>query len=403
MIIKRDIESRLKKDKGTYCQILIGPRQCGKSSIFAIISKNSNFKDVSFDDIQLRLLAERDPKLFFEEYFPPIIIDEAQYAPNIFPEIKRIIDEIKKEKLLSEEEFNGEVLFRLTGSNHILLDKNVKETLVGRSSYFFLNTMSVHEIKNAFPEMKVNKIIFQGGWPELYANPHLNPIQYLNDYILSYIEKDIVVSANIIKKKEFHILLGMLAARTANLVNHSSIAKDSGVKSVTVNEWISILERTQLVYLLPPSETNLNKRLIKSPKIYFLDTGLAVRLQGWIDFQNFILSPQAGALFETLVLGEIVRCIQNFGLYWKLSFWRTKEGEEVDFIIQNEKGQLLALDAKLGIAGVEPIKIPKSLKETYPQVDKIIIVSYDGKKMHLSKDCLQVPISELTQFLLSWV
>lgn len=401
MYIKRDIEKRLKMDKGSYVQILIGPRQCGKSTEFAVLGQGK-FDEVTFDDLQLRLLADRDPALFLSQHPPPILIDEVQYAPNIFPEIKRIVDQIKRERLFKNSAVEVEVLFRLTGSNHILLDQNVKETLVGRASYFYMNTLTVHELKNAFPDINLSQVIFQGGWPELYSNPQLNPIQYLNDYIHNYIEKDIVVSAGIVKKKEFHTVLGMIAARTANILNHSSLAKDSGVKSVTINEWISILERTQLLYLLPPVEANLNKRLIKSPKVYFLDTGLAVRLQGWLDVHPLLKSPQAGALFETLVLSEIVKCNLNFDKNWKISMWRTKEGEEVDFIIENEKGNILALDAKLGIMGVDPIDIPSSLNRTFPNLKQIVVVSYGGKKLKLSKKCLQVPLKELTEFLLSW-
>ena len=230
----------------------------------------------------------------------------------------------------------------------------------------------------------------------------MDPVKYLNDYTRNYIEKDIVVSAGIVKKKEFHTVLGMLAARTGNILNHSSIAKDSGVKSVTINEWISVLERTALLYLLPPLETNLNKRLTKSPKVYFLDTGLATRLQGWMDIQPLLTSPQAGSLFETLVLGEIVKCILNFGKNWKVSFWRTKDGEEVDFIIDNGKGEMLALDAKLSIHGAEPRSLPPAISKTFPSLKQMILVTYDGKKLWLSKNCLQIPLTELTHFLLEW-
>jgi predicted AAA+ superfamily ATPase len=400
MFIKRDIAERLKKDKGSYVQILIGPRQCGKSTQFAVL--DPKFQEVTFDDLQLRMLAERDPALFLAQFPPPLLIDEVQYAPNIFPEIKRIVDQIKLERLLKKPSQEIDLLFRLTGSNHILLDKNVKESLVGRASYFHMNTLSVHEIAGAFEKIDVARILFQGGLPELYSNPHVQPVQYLNDYIRSYIEKDIVVSAGILKKKEFHTVLGMLAARTANILNCSSLAKDSGVKSVTINEWISVLERTQLLYLLPPVEANLNKRLIKAPKVYFLDTGLAVRLQGWLENAPLLQSPQAGALFETLVLAEIVKCSMNFGKNWKISLWRTKDGEEIDFILENERGDILALDAKMGIMGVEPMRIPPNLARTFPKLSRLILVTYQGKKLSLSKECMQLPIKELTQFLIDW-
>lgn len=209
-------------------------------------------------------------------------------------------------------------------------------------------------------------------------------------------------SAGIIKKKEFHSVLGMLAARTANILNHSALGRESGVKSVTINEWISVLERTQLLYLLPPVESNLNNRLIKSPKVYFLDTGLAVRLQGWLEMHPLLQSPQAGSLFETLVLAEIIKCSMNFGFNWKISMWRTKEGEEVDFIIENAKGDILALDTKMGIYSVDPVKIPRALAATYPKLKEIILVTYDGNKLRLSKECTQLPISELTSFLVDW-
>ena len=399
MYIKRDIGERLRDERGSYIQILIGPRQCGKSTEFAILGEG-RFKEVTLDDLQMRTLAERDPALFFEQFPPPILVDEVQYAPNLFPQMKLMVDQLKRERLL-QKKGKVDVLFRLTGSNHLLLEEHVKESLVGRASYFFMNTLSVHELLRAFPELKITQILYQGGWPELYVNPELKVVQYLNDYILNYIEKDIVVSANIIRKKEFHTVLGMLAARTGNLLNHSSLAKDSGVKSVTVTEWVSILERTQLLSLLPPYETNLNKRLTKTPKIYFLDTGLAVRLQGWLDPQPLLQSPQAGALFETLVFAEIIKCIQNFAKPWKVYHWRTKEGEEVDFLIENEKGEIIALDAKLGIMGVDPIPVPQALKKAFPKLKQIIAVSYGGQSLQLSKECLQIPITQLTKYLIS--
>lgn len=401
MWIERDISALLKNNQGVYAQILIGPRQCGKSTLLSLLAKG-NMQEVTFDDFQARRLADSDPALFFAQYPPPLILDEIQYAPQLFPEIKQIIDRHKKEKLLLSNPTPVKTLFYITGSNQILLDKQVKETLVGRASYFHLNTLSVHEILRAFPKIDINEILFRGGWPELYTNKQLDPIKYINDYIRNYIEKDIVTSAGIIKKKEFHTVLGMLAARTGNLLNHSALAKDSGVKSITVQEWISVLERTSLLYLLPPMESNLNKRLTKSPKVYFLDTGLTTRLQGWMEKQPLMNSPQAGALFETLVLAEIVKCKLNFGTNWKLSLWRTKEGEEIDFLIETGQGRMIALDAKLSIHGADPVPLPPSFSKTFPNVKELILVTYGGKRLQLSKTCHQVPLSELTQFLLHW-
>ena len=400
-MILRDIQTTLQQTQGAFAQILTGPRQCGKSTLLNMIS-GEEFRSVSFDILQFRNLADDDPALFLAQNPPPIIIDEAQYAPNIFPEIKRVIDGIKQQQLKSNAAIKPSVIFRLTGSNQVLLDKHVKESLVGRASYFYLNTLSVHEILTASPNTEIKDILYRGGYPELYSNESLSTTHYLNDYIRSYIEKEIVLSAGISKQKEFSTVLGMLAARTSGFINYSNIAKDSGIQSSTVKDWTSLLQRNDLIYLLPPCERNLNKRLLKTPKIYFLDTGLCVRLQGWTDSTPLMQSPQIGSLFETLVLAEIVKLIRNFNLNWKLSVWRTKEGEEIDFVIDMGNGNMLALDAKLAIHNIKPQTLPANFKKTYPNVNQLIVVSYGGDKLQLNKNCWQCPISELTYFLLQY-
>lgn len=399
MWIPRDIANRLKNDKSHYIQILIGPRQCGKSSLFSYLGKD-RFTEVTLDDLQLRHLANQDPALFFAAQSLPLVIDEVQYAPNLFPELKMMVDRLKKERLFSTTPKKITPLIYLTGSNQVLLDKNVKESLVGRASYYYLNTLSVHEIKTACPDVPIKDILFKGGWPEIYTNPPLSIIQYLNDYIRSYLEKEIVLSAGITKQSAFHTVLGMLAARTAGFLNYTAFANHSGVKSVTVKEWISLLERSQIVHLLPSFSTNLNKRLLKSSKLYFLDTGLAVRLQGWTKLEPFFVSPQAGHLFETLVYAEIMKFISNFGKDWHVSVWHTKEGEEVDFVIETDKGHLLAMDAKMGMHAVRPATLPPSfIKHFGERAKELVIVSLGAKQQRLGPQCLHVPITQLTAYL----
>lgn len=378
-------------------QVVTGPRQCGKSSLLWHLSHG--FSEISLDDSQARRLAQHDPALFLSQHKLPLIIDEIQYAPELFLEIKRVVDLQKRERLKkSARDSRNKVLFRLTGSNQILMDKNVKESLAGRAGYYFLNTFSVSEILHAFPQTSLSKIIFTGGWPELYVTSQ-SPVKYLNDYILTYIEKDIVLSAGIIKQDEFQTVLGMLAARTGEWLNCSTIAQASGVKSVTIRDWVSILERMNLIYVLPPYESNLNKRLIKSPKVYFLDTGLACRLQGWAEENPMFASPQAGHLFETLVLAEIIKFKNNHAANWNVFAWRTKDGEEVDFIIEKPNGDVLALEAKLGIHSVSPIVIPKSVQKQFPRLKKIGIVSYGGDEKPLSHECFQLPLAKLSEYL----
>lgn len=400
MYIPRDITAELRA-ASAFIQVVIGPRQCGKSTLCASLFAHDH-QEVNFDDLQLRQLANRDPALFLQQFEPPLLLDEVQYVPNLFPELKKRIDQIKRDAILKAAKTKAKkpiVLYRLTGSDQILMDKNIKESLAGRASFYYLNTLSVHEILQALPETSIKTILFQGGWPELY-NDHASPITYLNDYIRSYVEKDIVLSAGIQKVAEFHTILGLLAARTGQLVDYSNIAKDSGIRSITVKEWVGFLERADLLYLLKPYSSNFNKRLLKMPKLYFLDTGLATRLQGWSDPTPLLNSPQIGALFETLVLAELVKFIRNYRKDWELFVWRTKEGEEIDFILK-AANKIYAFEAKLSIQGVpEVVTIPPSFKKEFSLAAPLAIITFGGQKIQLSKECFALPIANLHDYLI---
>ncbi|MES2218129.1 MAG: ATP-binding protein [Pseudomonadota bacterium] len=412
MYIKRDITQQI-LESSVRIQILLGPRQCGKSTLFAAAYESvagegslpRYFQEITFDDLQMRQLANQDPALFLQQFGPPLLLDEVQYVPNLFPELKKVVDQVKRTEVFQSSAAKPGVLFRLTGSNQILMDKNIKESLTGRASYFYLNTLTVHEILTALPETLIKDIIFKGGWPELYTNDRLSPTTYLNDYIRTYVEKDIIMSAGIQKSSEFLTVLRLLGARTAQVTRHEDISKDSGVTAVTVKEWTSILERADLIYLLKPYFNNLTTRLIKSPKIYFLDTGLAVRLQGWSDPNPLINSPQNGALFETLVLAEIVKFIRNYGKDWELFFWRTKgssDAEEIDFILKTENGAMYAFDAKLAIQGISKAEnYPPYYKNHISPKTPLALVTYGGSRLKLSVDCIVLPIAELHDYLMA--
>ncbi|HLD84656.1 MAG TPA: ATP-binding protein [Coxiellaceae bacterium] len=395
MYIERDITARLAAASQPV-QLLIGPRQCGKSTLLSHVGEGT-FQEITFDDLQLRKLANQDPALFMAQFKPPLLLDEVQYVPELFSEMKRLVDILKKERITVARDLP--VLFRMTGSNQILMDKNIKESLVGRASYFHLNTLTVHEILKANSTVAIADILFQGGWPELQINQALSPIQYLNDYLRGYVEKDIVLSAGVQKQADFSVVLGLLAARTGGLLDYAKLASESGVQAVTVKEWASILERTALVAYLKPFASNLNKRLTKMPKFYFLDTGLAVRLQGWQEKMPLMTSPQAGALFETLVFSEIFKFIQNYGKEWRLHLWRTKEGEEIDFLIETAQGQIIALDAKMSVQKTQAISLPASFQKMFPKTKKMILVTFGGNKVQLSETCIAVPIAALHDYL----
>lgn len=407
MYIKRDI-SKLLTESYARIQVLLGPRQCGKSTLFIALYSGSEgnksslkFKEITFDDLQMRELANNDPALFLQQFEPPLLLDEVQYVPNLFPELKKKIDKIKRDNVFQAGPAKKPtVLFRLTGSNQILMDKNIKESLAGRASYYHLNTLTVHEIKQALPDITVQDILFRGGWPELYTDMNLSVTGYLNDYIRNYVEKDIILSAGIQKMSEFLTVLRLCAARTGQETDYSDIQKDSGVSSVTVKEWIGVLERADLIYQLKPYFNNINKRLIKRPKLYFLDTGLAVRLQGWSESIPLLNSPQIGSLFETLVLAEIVKFIRNYGKDWELYFARTKDGQEVDFIIKTAEQKTYVIEAKYAIHGItRAIKLPPALEKEFGANTPVVIVTAGGQKLKLGKNCTTMPITELHDYL----
>jgi len=410
MFIQRD-SAALLLHSPAWIQVLLGPRQCGKSTLFASLfasgDKNSGesriFKEITFDDLQMRQLANQDPALFLQQFDnTPLLLDEVQYVPHLFPELKKKIDQLKRENVFNKtgSSQKQECLFRLTDSNQILMDKNIKESLAGRASYYHLNTLTVHEILQALPKTTLQDILFKGGWPELYTNHNLSVTRYLNDYIRSYVEKDIILNSGIQKMAEFLTVLRLCAARTSQETDYTDIQKDSGVSSVTIKEWITILERADLVYQLKPYFNNLNKRLIKRPKLYFLDTGLAVRLQGWSESLSLLSSPQIGGLFETLVLAEIVKFIRNYDKDWEIFFARTKDRQEIDFIIKTAQGDIHAFEAKYAIQNVSRnIKYPPALeKELNPKLP-LVVVTAGGQKIQISSRCMTLPIADLHDYL----
>ncbi len=323
-------------------KILRGPRQVGKTSLLDHLGTH---KLILFDDLNIRSFARENPALFFDQFTGPLILDEATLAPPIFPELKQRIDSQRRKRQKTEEPIALDIW--ITGSNQTLLQKEVQESLAGRASYFLLNTLSIHEWENSFSEtVSLRTMLMKGGWPELHASPELNPVQYLNDFIATFIEKDIVSAAGIEKKAAFSKTLQLSAARIAQLINYSDIAKNVGVDTTTVQGWISLLCQNGIMRILPPYHTNLNQRLIKTPKVYVEDTGLAVRLQGWSEYEPLLLSPYFGNLFENLVLGEITRFFINRGMQPEIYFVRSKEQVEVDFLVKLPNQRFLAIEVK---------------------------------------------------------
>jgi predicted AAA+ superfamily ATPase len=345
MWIERDFFNYLTKGDltiGLPIRILKGPRQVGKTSLLDHLGTHQL---ILFDDLGIRTLANENPSLFMDQFTGPMILDEATLAPSLFPEIKKRIDEQRRKSRSQNLPVTLDVW--ITGSNQTLLQRSVQESLAGRASYYYLNTLSLHEIKEFDEKQVVLRTLFmKGGWPELYVNSELSHVHYLNDFISTFIEKDIVSAAGIEKKAAFIKSLQICSGRVGQLINYSDISKTIGVDLTTVQSWLAILEQNGIVRTVQPYFSNLNQRLIKSPKIYFEDVGLSVRLQGWSEFDPLFVSSYFGSLVENLAFSEISRFFSNRGWPAEIFFLRSKEKVEIDFLIQLPNQRFIAIEVK---------------------------------------------------------
>ena len=333
--IKRSIKSKLEELEKAFPVIMItGSRQVGKTTLLTVLQKEENkINYISLDNIQIRALAIEDPELFLERYKPPLIIDEFQYAPNLLSYIKIIVDK-KRQEHLENEKIQSAGLYYLTGSQVFHTMKNISESLAGRVGILQLYPLSNREIENKKDDMflpsyenlekrektqrvEVDEIyqkILKGGFPELYSNKNVEPKDFFETYIRTYIERDIRELINVKDEIKFLKFVESIAARTGQELNINDISNSVEINNMTAQNWLSILVNTGLVYLLQPYYNNNVSRIVKRPKIYFMDTGLACFLAGYMDSQTLEKSAYNGAIFETYVVTEIIKSFANQGL-----------------------------------------------------------------------------------------
>lgn len=355
--IKRLVEHDIEKTSNTFPVVLIcGPRQVGKTTVLEKIKfqLGNNINYVSLDDPMDRKLAKEDPSLFLEKYESPLIIDEIQYATELLPYIKINVD---KQRLLSFEKENikSNGLYYLTGSQMFSMMKNVSESLAGRVgiidmyglSYseiigkeqkYFLPTFENIKEKEENKRVNINElfdIIVKGSFPELYQNKEIIPEKFYSGYVRTYLERDIRDMITIKDEIKFLTFMSAVAARVGQELNLSNIAKDVAIDNKTAESWLSILKTSGLVYLLQPYSNNVTTRIIKAPKLYFTDTGLACYLMGYSDGKTLEKSAVNGHIFENYVIMEIVKSFVNDNkdprLY--LSYYRDNNKKEIDLII----------------------------------------------------------------------
>ena len=385
-MIKRKIEPLLKELSTQYPVITItGPRQSGKTTL----CKNAfpDYKYVNLEAIDTRQFAKDDPRGFLEQYDNHIILDEIQRAPELLSYLQVIIDE-KKEP--------GQ--FIITGSQQFEIMSNITQTLAGRTALLKLLPFSISEIQGIYNLDSIDKLILTGFYPRIY-DLSLNPTQALGDYLVTYVERDLRQLAAIKDLSLFEKFLKLCAGRIGQILNLQSLANDVGVSHTTVRSWISLLEASYIVFLLKPWYGNVSKRLIKSPKLYFYDVGLASYLLGLENENQVSRDPLRGNLFENLVLMEILKYRFNRGKRNNLYFYRDSKGSEVDIIYEIGR-DLFPIEVKAGATVTnEYFKGIKKFFKIYNHTPWGGAVVYGGKEPQLRADIKVITIWEIEEML----
>lgn len=318
-MIYREAEKELQLLSAQFKAVaVIGPRQSGKTTLVKNVFKEKAY--VNLENPDLRQFAREDPRGFLSNYPDGAILDEVQRVPELFSYLQQILD---------EKEQNGS--FILTGSNNFLLNSNISQSLAGRVGYLFLLPLDIGEI-NPGANMS-NQLIFKGGYPEIYQKD-IDPKKYYDNYIRTYVERDVRLLKNITDLYTFERFLRLCAGRTGQLLNMSSLAADVGVDVKTIGSWLGVLEASFIAFRLYPYHENYNKRIVKMPKLYFYDTGLASALMGIEDVSQLTIHPLRGGLFENLVVVDFLKRLYNNGKQNNLYFWRDNIGNEVDLLIK---------------------------------------------------------------------
>ncbi|MBS1775852.1 MAG: ATP-binding protein [Bacteroidetes bacterium] len=299
--------------------LLVGPRQSGKTTLTNQTFPNKPY--VSLENPDEKLLAESDARAFLNRFPNGAILDEIQRVPNLFSYLQEILDNTDRDGL-----------FILTGSNNILLQENVSQTLAGRLGILDLYPLSYREIKANSKDYSLNELIFKGSYPEIY-HKNRKPQMWYPSYIRTYVERDVRQIKNIENTSLFVKFLKICAGRIGQQVNLSTISNACGIDVKTVQSWLSVLEQSYVIKFVQPFYKNFSKRIVKSPKLYFIDTGLACSLLAIRNEEELALSHFYGALVENYVIIECMKNNANIHLDQAFYYWRDSNGVEIDLII----------------------------------------------------------------------
>ncbi len=309
---------------------LTGPRQAGKTTLVKAAFPALPY--VSLEEPDIRQIALTDPRGFLSNYPTGAVLDEIQNTPNLFSYIQRIVDE------------NRQVLFILTGSSNFLLMERISQTLAGRAAVLHLLPFSLAELKPGAEQYE--SVIFKGLYPRIYDRA-MAPTDFYPSYIQTYVEKDVRLLKNIGDSNAFIRFTQLCAGRTGQLLNYTSLANDAGISPNTAKAWLSILESSYILFRLQPFHRNFNKRLVKSPKLYFYDTGVVCSLLGIRDENQVNLHFMKGALFENLIITEFIKRRFHHGEYRQPYFWQDSQGKEIDCLLV-EGERMVPIEIKSG-------------------------------------------------------
>jgi uncharacterized protein len=336
-MFKRDLKKELKKYAQFPVIALLGPRQSGKTTLAK--ETFTKYTYLTFEHEATRTYAEQDPESFLRKHENKhgLIIDEFQYVPNITSYIQLAVDEKKRPGY-----------FVLTGSQNFLVNKAITQSLAGRVGILLLLPLSLHELKvNKLPSKEVDNVIFTGGYPRLY-DEHIDPDKFYPSYVQTYIERDVRQLDKVGDLKSFQRFIQVCAGRVGQLLNIDGLASECGISFHTARAWLSILEASYIVFLLEPHYRDFKKRLTKSPKIYFFDTGLACSLLRITHADLLSTHPLRGHLFECLIIADLYKQYCNLGIRPSLYFWRDLNGRhELDCIL-DEGVNLYPIEIKSG-------------------------------------------------------
>ncbi len=404
MYIKRDMEDVVLELSNQYPAILItGPRQVGKTTMLQNLMQGTDRTYVTLDDLTARGLAKNDPAMFFQTYKTPILIDEVQYAPELFPYIKMMADNNHKA---------GE--FWLTGSQIFKLMRGVQESMAGRVALLNLSPLSQNEIYNKFENkhfeldfdvllQKQKKIknpnviemfgrIFRGSMPAIVSGIYKDINIFYSSYLSTYIERDVKEISGTIDSLSFMKFITSVACRTAQQVNYADIARDAEIDQVTAKKWLLILETLGLVFYLHPYSNNTLKRTIKTPKLYFYDTGLVAYLTKWSSPETLEAGAMNGAIFENYAVSEIIKTYYNCGKEPYIYYYRDKDAKEIDIVLERD-GQLFPIEIK------KTARPASQLTGVFKLLDKATLIRSTGGVLCMtdtlsafSKDELIVPV-----------